>query len=202
MIHRPLRPQRRRQRGQAMTEFVLTLPILLLFSMGTYDLGSWVAQQGSLRGQARAGLRAGERSASADIGDSVRKEGASAIPNTVAAWGNEFYGGTQASCLGTNSACGDSQGCARSSSFWTTYGSGSTTYPTACFAITTCTLTGGTSPTCTLGGSWQTRPSSGVGHTLLVVVVAHKYVPASGILSSVVGAQVFASYQVESEVSY
>jgi Flp pilus assembly protein TadG len=194
-------PRRHRQHGQAMMEFSLMIPFLVLFAMGTYDLGSWVAQTASLRAQARAGVREAARGADVDIGDAIRKEGATAIPNTADAWGNEAYLGSQATCTTYNSACGDVQGCTSSSSFWTTLGSGATQYPIACFAVTHCTLTGGTSPSCTLG-SWQTRPPGGTAGDLVVIVVAHKFSPATPVLAAVTGTTVYARYQLESETSY
>jgi Flp pilus assembly protein TadG len=203
-----VRHKRRRKNGQAMAEFALMVPFLLLFVMGTYDLGSWVAQTSSLRAQARAGVREAARGANVDVGDAIRKEGATAIPNTAAAWGTEAYLGTQATCSSYNSACGDAQGCTSSSSFWTTYGSGATQYPIACFAVTHCTLTPPTNPlttsssaTCPLG-SWQTRPPGGTAGDMVVIVVTHKFSPVTPLLASVTGTTVYARYQVESETSY
>lgn len=177
------------------------VPFLVLVSMGVYDLGSWVAESGALRGQARAGVRAGAKAVNEDIGQAIRDEGASAIPNTQTVWGNEYAGGSQATCSSASSACGDLQGCSASSTFWTTPGAVGLPDPVACFAITHCTLGGGTSPTCPLG-SWQTRPSGTTAGDLLVVVVSYRFTPFTPALSSVTGSTVYARYILYSEVSY
>jgi len=182
-------------------EFALVVPFLTVVAMGVYDLGNWVAESGALRGQARAGIRAGAKAVNEDIGLAIRSEGASAIPNTSAEWGNEYAGASQATCNSASSACGDSQGCTSSSSFWTTPGGAGLPNPVACFAITHCTLGGGASPTCPLG-SWQTRPPGGTSGDLLVIVVSYRFTPFTPALSAITGSTVYARYVLYSEVSY
>ena len=184
-----------------MLEFALLTPFLMMMALGTYDLGSWVSQSSALRAQARAGIRAAQKSSSVDIGDYIREEGATALPNTLASWGNEYVGGSQAICTSANSACGDTQGCTSNSSFWSTPGGAGLPNPTSCFAVTHCTLVTGTSPSCPLG-SWQTRPPGGTNGDLLVIKVVHLYIPATPLLQSVTAPGIYSTYQLQSEVSY
>src|SRR5579872_4022649 len=100
-----------RQQGQALVEFAIITPVLLLFVLLTIDVGRayWQAIDGA--GAARAGVRMGIISDTSDIGGAARDEPNTGIPNTVAAWGNEGPGTAWGTCLTANATCGDPAGC-------------------------------------------------------------------------------------------
>jgi hypothetical protein len=152
----------RRQRGQALVEFAILTPVLLLFVLLTIDVGRayWQAIDGA--GAARAGVRMGIISDTSDIGGAVRDEPNSGIPNTGAAWGAEGPGTPWGTCTSASTTCGDPGGCARTSFSGTQI---------ACFAVRACSLSsGGDLGTITGCGPWGLRPVSG-GHALQLVVV-------------------------------
>lgn len=164
-MRRAHRGQRRQagQAGQALVEFALLAPVLMLFVLLTVDVGRayWQAIDGA--GAARAGVRMGIISDTSDIGSAVRDEPNTGIPNTLAAWGSEGPGTSWGSCTSSGATCGDPNGCV-STSFTGTQ--------IACFAVRTCNLSsGGDFGSCISYGPWGQRPVDGTGHGLLVRVV-------------------------------
>ncbi len=174
--------RRNRSRGQSLVEFAIMVPVLTLITAGTIDLGRAFYLNIEISGAARQGTRAGILSDTTDIGDAIRQEPNTAIPNTVAAWGNTAQDQGNGCTPGTSANCGDGGGC-QPSVF--------TGSRAACFAIRTCTLTGGAGNnsdlgTCTSFGAWQTRPVPGAGgsgpHGLQVLVV-YKLPPVTPFLA-------------------
>jgi len=155
-------PAKRAERGQALVEFALLAPALLLFSLLTVDVGRAYWESIDATGAARSGVRMGIISDTSDIGSAVRDEPNTGIPNTVAAWGAEGPGTAYGTCTNSAAICGDPGGCA-STSF-----SGN---QIACFAIRTCTLSSGDLGSCNSYGAWGYRPTTGGGHALQVKVV-------------------------------
>lgn len=152
----------RSRRGQALVEFCLLAPALIIFVLLTVDVGRAYWETIDAAGAARAGVRMGIISDTSDIGGAVRDEPNTGIPNTGAAWGAEGPGTAWGTCTTSNGVCGDPNGCAPASF---------TASQVACFAIRTCTLSsGGDLGACSGYGGWGVRPSSG-GHGLQVVVV-------------------------------
>jgi Flp pilus assembly protein TadG len=148
--------------GQALVEFALLTPPLLLFVLLTVDVGRAYWESIDAAGAARAGVRMGIISDTSDIGGAVRDEPNSGIPNTVAAWGSVGPGTAWGTCTSASSTCGDPNGCARTSFSGTQI---------ACFALRSCALSsGGDLGTTTGCGPWGLRPVSG-GHALQLVVV-------------------------------
>jgi Flp pilus assembly protein TadG len=78
------RPGKRKQRGQALVEFCLLTPALIIFVLLTVDVGRAFWETIDAAGAARAGARMGIISDTADIGNAVRDEPNTGIPNTVA----------------------------------------------------------------------------------------------------------------------
>jgi hypothetical protein len=170
---------RRRERGQALIEFAILTPVLLLFVLLTVDVGRayWQAIDGA--GAARAGVRMGVISDTSDIASAVRDEPNSGIPNTLAAWGAEGPGQTWGTCTASAGTCGDPNGCV-STSF-----SG---LQIACFAVRTCNLSsGGDLGDCASFGPWGQRPVDGTGHGLQVRVVI-KFTSVTPALAQIAGA--------------
>jgi hypothetical protein len=167
----------RAQRGQALVEFVIIVPVLLLFVLLTVDVGRayWQAIDGA--GAARAGVRMGIISDTSDIGDAVRNEPNTGIPDTVAAWGNVGPGQTRGVCTTGLSTCGDPSGCISTSFSGTQI---------ACFAVRTCNLTNGDLGTCSTYGAWGFRPENGSGHVVQVLVVI-KFTAVTPALSQIAG---------------
>jgi Flp pilus assembly protein TadG len=183
---RPARRGRRHSRGQSMVEFALILPLLVLVALGATDLSRGYYMSDEITGASRAGVRAGIQSDSIDIGDSIRSEPNTAIPNTVAAWGNEGAGQANANCAGATTACGDPNGCT-SSSVWKPG-------QLACFAVRSCRLNNvsGSKYTCAAGSysAWQVRPQpcaggvcgagvQGPNGDALDIVVVYRFHPSS-----------------------
>jgi hypothetical protein len=167
-----------RQHGQALVEFALLTPALLLFVLLTVDVGRAYWQAIDAAGAARAGVRMGIISDTSDIGSAVRDEPNTGIPNTVAAWGSEGPGTSWGTCTTNTAVCGDPSGCP-STSF-----SGS---QIACFAVRACGLTsGGDLGTCSAYGAWGARPLAGGGHGL-EVLVAIKFTAVTPALAQVAG---------------
>jgi Flp pilus assembly protein TadG len=153
---------RRGRSGQALVEFCLLAPALLIFVLLTVDVGRAFWESIDAAGAARAGVRMGIISDTSDIGSAVRDEPNTGIPNTAAAWGAEGPGTTWGTCTSATGTCGDPNGCIASSF------SGA---QVACFAVRTCNLSSGADlGSCTSWGSWGQRPVSG-GHGLQVTVV-------------------------------
>ena len=154
--------RRRKSRGQALVEFCLLAPPLLVFVLLTVDVGRAFWESIDAVGAARAGVRMGMVSDTSDIGSAVRDEPNTGIPDTVAAWGNVGPGTLAGTCTSATQTCGDANGCAKSSF---------TGGQIACFAIRTCNASSGAD----LGsvsscGGWGSRPIS-TGRILEVVVV-------------------------------
>jgi hypothetical protein len=165
-------------RGQALVEFTLTVPVLLLFVLLTVDVGRAYWQSIDAAGAARAGARMAAISDTSDIGSSVRDEPNSGIPDTVATWGAEGPGQSYGTCTTATGVCGDPGGCAPTSFSGT---------QTACFAVRTCNLSsGGDLGSCSAYGSWGFRPIPGGGHAVEVLVVI-KFIAATPALAQIVG---------------
>src|ERR1700746_2700633 len=103
------------QRGQALVEFAVISPILLVFVLLTVDVGRAFWESIDAAGAARAGVRMGIISDTSDIGSAVRDEPNSGIPNTVAAWGSEGPGTSWGTCTSSAAVCGDPSGCTTTS---------------------------------------------------------------------------------------
>ncbi|HEY1421756.1 MAG TPA: TadE family protein [Candidatus Dormibacteraeota bacterium] len=153
---------RRSQTAQALVEFALLTPALIIFVLLTVDVGRAYWESIDAAGAARAGVRMGIISDTSDIGGAVRDEPNSGIPNTGAAWGSEGPGTSWGTCVTASSTCGDPNGC----------GAGSfTTTQIACFALRTCTMSSGADTGTVTGcGAWGARPVNG-GHALQLIVV-------------------------------
>jgi hypothetical protein len=171
-------------RGQAVLEFALLVPILLMLAIGTYDLGRGIADTTVVAGQVRAGLRTVQNNPVSDVGSAVRAEGASTIPNTKDTWGLVGFGNLD-DCDPTQPThtCGDPLGCASSSSFWTTPGNNGGPLPTGCFAVTKCTINNSTvPPTCPYTTPWGTRPAANTTGVAVVLRVVLKYTPVTPLI--------------------
>ena len=168
----------RSQRGQAATEFAISLPVLVLLMLGITDLARGFYLSIEIAGAGRAGARVGITSDTADIGDFIRSEPNTAIPNSVAAWGNTGPGQANANCTNaTAQSCGDPNGCPASSF---------TANQVACFAIRPCELgTGGDTGTCTAYGTWGARPqSTNKPFKGLQVIVVYRFSPITPFISA------------------
>jgi hypothetical protein len=167
------------QRGQALVEFVIIAPVLVLFVLLTVDVGRAYFEAIDAAGAARAGARMGIISDTSDIGGALRDEPNSGIPNTVAAWGNTGPGQPRGVCLNPANTCGDPSGCVAASF---------TGNQIACFAIRTCNLSsGGDLGVCTGYGGWGFRPEVGTGHGLQIKVVV-KFTAVTPALAQIAGA--------------
>jgi TadE-like protein len=172
------RVDHRGSRGQALVEFVIIVPVLLLFVMLTVDVGRAYYQAVDGAGAARAGVRMGIISDTSDIGDAIRNEPNTGIPDTVAAWNNVGPGQARGVCTNAAATCGDPSGCVAASF------NGS---QIACFAIRACTLSNGDLGTCSSYGAWGLRPVNGSGHALQILVVI-KFTSITPALSQIAGA--------------
>lgn len=153
---------KRSLKGQALVEFALLTPALLVFILLTVDVGRAFWESIDAAGAARAGVRMGIISDTSDIGGALRDEPNSGIPNTVTAWGSEGPGTVWGTCTTSGGTCGDPNGCARASFSGTQF---------ACFAVRSCSLSsGGDLGSITGCGAWGLRPVS-TGHALQIVVV-------------------------------
>ena len=167
----------RRSRGQALVEFCLITPVLLVFVLLTVDLGRAYFEAVDAAGAARAGTRMGIISDTSDIGEAVRAEPNSGIPDTVAAWGAEGPGQPNGSCTVSNAVCGDPNGCPSTAFNGSQF---------ACFSVRACTLSGGGDfGTCVSYGPWGIRPQDGSamhGLQTLVVIKFAAVTPALGVI--------------------
>jgi hypothetical protein len=164
--------------GQAIIEFTLLVPVLLLFVLLTVDISRAYWQSIDAAGASRAGSRMAIISDTSDIGSAIRDEPNSGIPNTVAAWGNEGPGQPNGTCISSTATCGDPSGCVASSFTGSQF---------ACFAVRPCSLSGGADlGTCSSFGTWGSRPEPGGGHAIQVVVVI-KFIAATPALAQFVG---------------
>jgi TadE-like protein len=181
----------RRQRGQALVEFAIITPVLLLFVLLTVDVGRAYWQAIDAAGASRAGVRMALISDTSDIGGAVRDEPNTGIPNTVAAWGSEGPGQTWGTCTSATAVCGDPAGCQTTSFSGTQI---------ACFAVRTCTLSsGGDLGSCQSYGAWGLRPLSGGGHGVQVLVVI-KFTSVTPALAQIAGGSSGTIYLQQSAV--
>ena len=168
---------RRKSGGQALVEFCLLAPPLLVFVLLTVDVGRAYWESIDAAGAARAGVRMGIISDTSDIAAALRDEPNSGIPNTVTAWGSVGPGTAEGTCTSSTQVCGDPGGCQPS------YFSGATI---ACFAVRTCATSSGQDlgavTSCDVG--WGHRPVSS-GHVLEVKVVI-KFPAVTPALSTIV----------------
>jgi hypothetical protein len=168
----------RRQRGQALVEFALITPVLIVFVLLTVDVGRAYWESIDAAGAARAGVRMGIISDTSDIGSAIRDEPNTGIPNTLAAWGSEGPGTSWGTC-GGGGTCGDPNGCVS-----TSFSGGQI----ACFAVRTCNLSSGDLGTCLSYSAWGVRPVSS-GHGLQVVVVI-KFAAVTPVASQIISSGV------------
>src|ERR1700724_3207557 len=103
-------PKQGRRRAQALVETALILPVLVLLMLGSADLGRAFYPKRESAGPSRAGMRMAVLGGVVDIGNAVRSEPNSAIPNTASAWGSMAPGGTNADCTSNTQHCGDPTG--------------------------------------------------------------------------------------------
>jgi hypothetical protein len=169
---------RRGALGQAIVEFTLIAPALLLFVLLTVDVGRAYYQIIDGAGAARAGARMGIISDTSDIGGAIRDEPNTGIPNTNAAWGSVGPTGGYGTCLSAGATCGDPSGCGPGS-----FAGGQL----ACFSVRSCNLSAsGDQGTCISYGPWGARPLPGGGHGIDIVVVI-KFTPATPALPLLLG---------------
>ncbi|MFN2451482.1 MAG: hypothetical protein ABR541_03935, partial [Candidatus Dormibacteria bacterium] len=163
-------------------------PLLILLTVGTFDMGTTVADTTVVAGQVRAGLRTVQNNVTTDVGTSVRGEDTPSILNNTANWGLTGPGNVN-DCDPTQAThkCGDPQGCALTSSQWTTPGGTGLPNPIACFAVTYCYYTG--SPpagevSCPVPTSrtWGTRPVASTTGISIVLRVVIKFTPATPLM--------------------
>ncbi len=166
--------KRARTRGQALVEMALVAPILAYLMLGAADLGRAFYLNIEISGASRAGMRIGTINSGTDLGGVLRSEPDSAIPNTVATWADTGPGGANADCTSATPKCGDPTGCPPDIFTGTR---------AACFAVRTCTMTGGTcgAPY----GAWQSRPTAGSNLGLDVLVV-YKFTPVTPLMAQFV----------------
>jgi len=169
----------RTRSGQALAEIALIAPMLMLVMLGATDLGRAFYLNIEVSGASRAGVRNGIFSQGTDIGDAVRNEPNSAIPNTVASWGTTGPGQTSG-CGPTSTACGDASGCPT-----TAFAPGQL----ACFAVRYCTVV---SPngTCGTWSLWNLRPPA-FSDYLLDVRVVYRFSPITPLVSNLSPGGVF-----------
>ncbi len=171
----------REGRGQSLVEFALTLPLVLLLVFGVTDLARAFYYSIETSGAARAGVREAVIGETVDIGDAIRSEPNSAIANTVGVWGDTGPGGANGDCSSAigSQRCGDPNGCPASA------------FPgsrLACFAVRSCTLSGGDQGTCTSYGAWGSRPTvSAPGVRAIQVVVVYQFSPTTPLVAQLPG---------------
>ncbi|MDQ6884833.1 MAG: pilus assembly protein [Candidatus Dormibacteraeota bacterium] len=165
--------RRERSRAQAMVEMALIVPFLTLLTFGSADLGRAFYLHLEITGAARAGMRAGIQGGANDVGDAIRSEPNTAIPNTAAAWGSTGPGGSFDCNPGApGHLCGDPNGCPASA-----FASGQI----ACYAVRSCTIT---ASACSSYGAWQSRPpGGGTPPTALMVRVVYKFTPVTPLIA-------------------
>ncbi len=169
---------RRGQSGQALVEFCLLTPVLLLFVLLTVDVSRAYFQAVDAAGAARAGARMGIISDTSDIGSAVRAEPNTGIPDTVAAWGAEGPGQANGVCTSAGATCGDVSGCTAGAFSGTQY---------ACFSVRACQLSGGGDiGSCMSYGPWGMRPQDGSSTHGLQVLVVIKFSAVTPALSVIV----------------
>ena len=168
----------------------LTLPVLILLTMGTVDLGRAFYDNLPIAGMASAGAQAGAISNVGDIGLAIRQQ-SNIVANNATAWGN-VYSGVNSACTttpgsGQSQLCGDPNGCPTSG----VNNAFSASSRVACFAVGMCTIdTTNHNGQCTSAVSWQHRPpaaasSGGSPYTnaALVVKVVYAFVPTTPLIA-------------------
>ena len=180
-----MRWRRRRQRGQAMTEMALLLPVMVFLLLGAADFARAFYFGIEISGASRAGMRIGLTSGTADIANAVEQEPDTAIRCSAQNWGATYVGGpANTTCEGTQAingdcdgggVCGDPNGCS-SASF--------VPQQVACFAVRACKLASGNTGLMTCDAPWGTRPQigAGTGRQVVYVVVVYRFVPATPII--------------------
>lgn len=172
-------PVQRRKRAQAVVETAMVLPLIVLLMLGSADLGRAFYLKLEMSGASRAGMRMAVLGQSVDIGNAVRAEPNSAIPDTYAAWGlnaKTSLGGTNGDCLSASQRCGDPSGCDRgSATAWSVAGQ------QACFAVRTCLSW--TNGNCTSFSAWGQRPAAGADLPIQVRSV-YRFLPATPIIAA------------------
>lgn len=164
----------RRQRGQAVVELALIIPLLVLLMLGAADLARAFYLSIEITGASRAGVRNGVLDTATDIGAATRAEPNSAILNDIPTWGDTGPGGVNADCTSPAQKCGDPGGCPPAVFTGTRI---------ACFAIRPCTLTNGICPADGTGyGAWGARPAQASAQGLVVRVV-YKLIPATPMIA-------------------
>jgi hypothetical protein len=189
---RPHRSTRTGHSGQALVEFALITPVLILFVLLTVDVGRAYWESIDAAGAARAGVRMGLISDTSDIGSAVRDEPNTGIPNTLAAWGSEGPGTAWGTCTTAAAICGDPNGC-QATSFTGTQ--------IACFAVRSCTLSGGDLGSCSSYGAWGQRPVPGGGHGVQLLVVI-KFAAATPALNQLAGSVLYLKQSATGEELY
>lgn len=175
---------RRGQRGQAATELAISIPVLVLLMLGVTDLARAFYLSVEINGAARAGARAGIAGDTVDIGDFVRSEPNTGIPNTPAAWGSTGPGGVNANCVSAPASqryCGDPSGCVAAS-----FQAGQL----ACFAIRRCALSNGDWGTCSFDPlGYGYRPlSTSPTYKALEITVVYRMPILTPLISNLAGA--------------
>jgi hypothetical protein len=127
-----------------------------------------------MSGASRAGMRMAVLGTATDIGNAVRAEPNSAIPNTTAAWGLEGPGGINDCGTAVGHNCGDTNplGCPPVDFIGN---------QVACYAVRTCATW--TSGACGSPSLWGVRPVAGTDQAVEVLVV-YKYSPATPFISN------------------
>jgi hypothetical protein len=163
----------RRRRAQALIETTLVLPLLFFMMLGAADFGRAFYLKLEMSGASRAGMRMAVIGGVVDIGNAIRAEPNSAIPNTAAAWGLTAQGATNGDCTSATQRCGDPAGCVSASFVGAQM---------ACFAVRACTswATGVCVP---VVGGWGTRPNAGADQAVEVLTV-YKFVPATPFIAN------------------
>src|SRR5438552_9175813 len=103
---------RRKNRGQAIIEMALLVPLMLLLALGAIDLARNIAQASIAVGVSRGGARAAVASPNIDIGPWIRTT-SNWEPNT-SVWGPGQSGGNGVnnySCGTGSTSCGDPNAC-------------------------------------------------------------------------------------------
>lgn len=190
----------RRHRGQAVIELALSLPVIVLLSLGGTDLGRAFYYQLPVSTAASAGARTGVVSNTNDIGLAIRTQ-SGAMPNNAATWGTTYTSDCSNTTIASQT-CGDSGGCASTSSFWTSPPAGQPN-PVACFAVRSCTIETDTSAThshdgqcstvsgaCTASSAWQIRPLSQANAVnppclaALQIKVVYRFTPVTPLIAN------------------
>lgn len=170
---------KRRKRAQAVVETAMVLPLIVLLMLGSADLGRAFYLKLEMSGASRAGMRMAVLGQTVDIGNAVRAEPNSAIPNSYAAWGltgPTSSGGTNGDCTSASQRCGDPGGCdTGSASAWSVAGQ------QACFAVRTCL--NWTNGNCSSYSAWGQRPVAGADQAIQVRAV-YKFLPATPIIAA------------------